>query len=179
MSQSAPLRSVEEIEANASFDALLWALSRPGQIQHLPKPGEAALIDALIDRECRVYSADPLLVPQVMRSGAEIADMASADHVFLAIVQDSEVLKSLQLGSDLYPDEGATVIIRCKLGAGPRLRLSGPGVNGTCDLQVAGLPDGFWQTRAQVMRYPTGFELILLDGERLVALPRSTTVEVL
>ncbi|MFY0616321.1 phosphonate C-P lyase system protein PhnH [Shimia sp.] len=179
MAHSAPLRSDAEASANATFDALMWAFSRPGQIKTLPQTGELCLIEALMDRECRVYCADPLLLPDVMRSGAEVADIPQADHLILGTLTDATFLKQMPLGSDLYPDDGATVIVRATLGAGPALRLSGPGVNGSVTVNVSGLPNGFWDMRKQVMRYPTGFELILLDGNRVLALPRSTVVEVL
>lgn len=176
---TAPVPSPFEARTNAAFDALLWALSRPGMMRRLPEAGEGAIIDALLDRECRVYSADPLLVPQILRSGAEIAEIDAADHAFLGAPDSAEVLRTLALGSDLYPDDGATVVIRARLGQGAPLRLTGPGVDGVLRLQVGGLPDGFWEIRAQIARYPMGFDLFLLDGDRLIGVPRSTTVEVL
>ncbi|MEO1796846.1 MAG: phosphonate C-P lyase system protein PhnH, partial [Pseudomonadota bacterium] len=68
-----PAPSVEETRANRAFDALLWALSRPGLPRTLPDAGESAVIGALLDRECRVHAADPLLMPDIMRTGAELA----------------------------------------------------------------------------------------------------------
>lgn len=59
------------------------------------------------------------------------------------------------------------------------VRLTGPGVNGAVELQLDGLPAGFWQERARLIRYPMGFDLLFLDGDRLIGLPRSTKVEVL
>lgn len=179
MTDAAPIQSQEDMRANATFDALMWAFSRPGQVKTLPQPGEAPLVDALIDRECRVFSADPLLMPQILRAGAQIAEAFQADHLFLGALKDADLLRSIRLGSDLYPDDGATLVLRATFGAGANLQLSGPGVDGTLTIQISGLPDEFWNTRKQVMRYPTGFELILLDGDQVIALPRSTIVEVL
>ncbi|MEL6913060.1 MAG: phosphonate C-P lyase system protein PhnH [Pseudomonadota bacterium] len=168
-----------EARENATFEALLWALSRPGHPRMLPEPGLDAIIDALLDRECRVHASDPLLVPRIMRTGAEIADIDVADHVFLGATPKPEVLSRLAVGSDLYPDGGATVFVTVTLGEGAALRLTGPGVNGACDLRVAGLADGFWQARAARSRYPMGFDLFIQDGARIIGVPRSTCVEVL
>lgn len=176
---STPLPSPEETLANSAFDALLWALSRPGIVRHLPAPGEAPVIETLIDRECSVYCADPLLMPQILRTGAQIAELDQADHVFFGTLNSADQLTGLMIGSDLYPDDGATVVIRVRLNDGPALRLTGPGVDGAVQAQVAGLPDGFWQARQRMTRYPMGFDLFLLDGDRVLGVPRSTKVEVL
>ena len=44
-----PIPSEAESRSNQAFDALLTALSRPGVIQTLPQPGEAPIIEALLD----------------------------------------------------------------------------------------------------------------------------------
>ena len=67
--QAVPAPSAAEARENAAFEGLLWALSRPGRIWTLPEPGELPLIAALLDRECRVHAADPLLLPEIMRTG--------------------------------------------------------------------------------------------------------------
>ncbi|WP_299373813.1 phosphonate C-P lyase system protein PhnH [uncultured Tateyamaria sp.] len=174
-----PAPSSSETRDNTAFDALLWALSRPGLPRSLPEPGEASIIAALLDRECRVHSADPLLMPEIMRTGAELTDIEHADHVFLGTMAGIEPLVQIATGSDFYPDDGATIIIRARLGTGQTLRLTGPGVDGSVTVQVDGLPDGFWAARMSHMRYPMGFELFLLDEDQVIGVPRSTTVEVL
>lgn len=175
----APTPSAEERRANAVYDALLWALSRPGQVRALPEVGYAQIVAALIDRECRVFTDDAQLTPTLLRAGAEIAPLPAADHAFFAVAPSPDVLGDVAQGSDLHPDDGATVIAPADLGRGARLRLSGPGVDGAVDVSLGGLSAGFWRERARIMRYPMGFELLLLDGDRVMGVPRSTTVEVL
>ena len=174
-----PVQSPEEAAGNATFDALLWALSRPGIVRTLPEHSDSAIIDALIDRECKVHCSDPLLVPQILRSGADLADIAGADHVFLTVLEDIAVLDHVAKGSDLYPDDGATMVLQVTLDRGPRVQLSGPGVDGTLAVRIGGLPAGFWQRRATLSRYPMGFDLFLRDGAHIIGIPRSTKVEVL
>jgi len=176
---TAPIPSAEETCANGAFEALIWSLSRPGHIRSLPDASEGVIIEALLDRECHVFCADPLLMPKVMESGAMIANIDKADHVFLGALTDLDPLKSLRMGSDLYPDEGATLVVRAILGEGPVLRLKGPGIETTEMVQIAGLPDGFWTLRRDLIRYPMGFDVFFVDGDKVMGLPRSTEVEVL
>lgn len=174
-----PKSGPAETRDNTTFEALLWALSRPGLPRTLPEPGETVVIQSLLDRECRVHSTDPLLLPDIMRTGAEIADVETADHVFLGTLTSAELLSRISVGSDVYPDDGATVVLRADVMRGPSVRLTGPGVDGAVTVQLGGLPDGFWAVRAERQRYPMGFDLFLLDGASVIGVPRSTIVEVL
>ncbi|MEO1538133.1 MAG: phosphonate C-P lyase system protein PhnH [Pseudomonadota bacterium] len=174
-----PQPSDFETLTNATFDALMWALSRPGLLRQLPEPGMAGMVDALIDRECRVFAASEALELRAARSGAEIVDVAEADHVFIDAISDLGLLDQLSLGSDLYPETGATLVMPAQFGGGSALRLTGPGVDGEVIVRVDGLYPAFWEKRRNVMRYPMGFELFLIDGDRVLGLPRSTNVEVL
>jgi alpha-D-ribose 1-methylphosphonate 5-triphosphate synthase subunit PhnH len=144
-----PRPSEEEARANRSFDALIWALSRPGRSRDLPVPGEAAVIEALIDRECAVHAGDPMLVPLILRTGATLAPVEEADHVFPGSGLSIDALRGIRRGSDLYPDHGATLILRAAFGRGEALRLSGPGIDGaTDDCRSGGVhPEGFWAWR--------------------------------
>ncbi len=167
-----------ETLANATFEALLWALSRPGMPRRLPQAGESQIISALLDRECRAYSVEPRLLPEIMRTGAEIAEIEDADHVFLSEMPSVDDLSRVPIGSDLYPDDGATVVLRARLGQGQPVAFSGPGVDGVLTLQIDGLPAGFWPARSALLRYPMGFDLFILDGAQVIGVPRSTKVEV-
>lgn len=174
-----PTASAEETRGNETFDALLWALSRPGLPRDVAQDAEVAIVDALIDRECDVYCADPLLMSQVLKTGARLAGADTADHAFLGKIADLSVLDVLRIGTDLYPDDGATIVVKAQIGTGERLRLSGPGVDGAVQINIGGLPDGFWAKRADCLRYPMGFDIFLIDEGRVIGLPRSTIIEVL
>lgn len=174
-----PAYSAEDARANAAFQALMRAFARPGTLHELPEPGEGPIIAALIDRESRVFAADPLLMPALLEAGAAIAELPEADHVFAGRLRDVEDLAGIAVGSDLYPDEGATLVIRAKIDSGPSLRLTGPGIDGEATIAIDGLPEGFWRLREGAARYPMGFDICFVDGIRLLALPRSTQVEVL
>lgn len=67
---SVPVPDACEARTNATFEALMWALSRPGTVQCLPAPGVAGIAEALLDRECRAFSEDPALAGSA-RKGPE------------------------------------------------------------------------------------------------------------
>ncbi|MEL6683820.1 MAG: phosphonate C-P lyase system protein PhnH [Pseudomonadota bacterium] len=172
-----PTPSDFEVRTNATYDALMWALSRPGLARDLPAPGQAGLIETLIDRECAVYCEDADMAEIAARTGAEMVAPEKADHLFLT--QPPAQLIGLRQGSDMYPEEGATLVIPATFGAGDRLRLTGPGVDGEVEMILTGIPQSFWAERQRVMRYPMGFEVFLLDGATVIGIPRTTVVEVI
>ncbi|MCM2474400.1 phosphonate C-P lyase system protein PhnH [Rhizobium sp. CG5] len=178
---SAPARNAAEVRANATYEALMWALARPGAIRSLPQTDIVAVVETLVDRECRVFAASADLLPAIAATGAELVSADEADHAFLSLdtAAGLSALAEVPVGSHLYPDDGATVFARAQIGQGRRLRLSGPGIEASVEIQVGGLPDEIWSIRAARCLYPTGFELFLIDGNRVLGLPRSTTIEVL
>ena len=175
---TAPVPSAAETRANATYAALMWAMARPGIPRTLPEEGEAVIAETLLDRECRVFCSDPDLAAQVVLTGAEIVPLARADHAFFGTLADTAPLREAALGTDLHPEEGATLVIRAAIGSGATLRLAGPGIETALDLRLGGLPDGFWARRAECIRYPLGFDLFVIDGDRVIGIPRSTRVEV-
>ena len=172
-----PTPTIDETQANQTFDALLLALSRPGKITQLPSSGEAVIVNALLDRECQAFTGDPLLMPMIMRTGAKISEITDADHVFFGEHIGLEKLRQIACGSDLYPDDGSTVVLRGKIGQGAMVELTGPGVAGKERVQINGLPKGFWDVRRNLIRYPMGFELFILDETSVIGIPRSTAIE--
>lgn len=168
-----------EARSNASFEALMWAMSRPGEKRTLPEPGLASIIEALIDLECTVFADSAELRAQLAATGARVAqDAGTADHVFLdAMDRTGAGLGAISCGSALYPDQGATVVARVSHD-GQRLRLTGPGIEGARDIALD-LEPQFWAQRERLCAYPAGFDLVLVDGGAVIAIPRSTKVEVL
>lgn len=167
-----------EARTNATYDALMWALSRPGLVRALPAIGLGGIIESLIDRECAVFCDDDGLAALAAATGADMVAPGRADHLFVTTLPQPDLIGQLRLGSDLYPEEGATLVVQAPIAAGQGLRLSGPGIEGTVDV-ATGLPAAFWAMRDHVMRFPMGFELFVIDGAQVLGLPRSTKVEVL
>jgi alpha-D-ribose 1-methylphosphonate 5-triphosphate synthase subunit PhnH len=171
------LPDAAETRCNTVFEALMWAMARPGQVRDMGEPGLAPVIEALIDRECVVHTDSATLSQLVASTGATPGTIEMADHLFHESL-DIEALVSVRCGSALYPDDGATVVLQAAHGSGARVRLSGPGVDGACDITLA-VPPAFWSLRAMLCAYPEGFDLLLVDARAVIGIPRSTHVEVL
>ncbi len=176
---SAPVRSPDEALANAAFEALLNGMARPGSVQPLPEPGFSPVIAALIDRECVVHAADPLVTGRLMETGARIGAPEEADYLFCAADEAEGLLDVSRTGSDHDPDDGATLIVSTTFGPGTGLRLTGPGIETHTAVSVGGPEAGFWHKRTRTIHYPKGVDLVLIEGTSLVGIPRSSDVEVL
>jgi len=166
-----------DLRSNATFEALMWALSRPGDVRTLPEAGFESIAETLVDLECCAYADTPAMRERIVASGAQLADqIGSADHVFLSALDDAELAK-INCGSAVYPDDGAT-LIAAVAHTGQRLRLSGPGIKHTTEIALAVSP-GFWAMREMLCLYPEGFDIFFVDGDQVIGIPRSTKVEVL
>jgi alpha-D-ribose 1-methylphosphonate 5-triphosphate synthase subunit PhnH len=182
--------------AQQVFRAVLQAMARPGLVQTLDDtapgglqppglpPAATALLLALLDGETRLHLGGRWAVEAAQRylgfhTGVRAA--AIADAAFVALPADDAtplLWQTLADGSDLVPQDGATLIVEvASLQQGHALTLRGPGVRGEQRLQVHGLPAAFWQARiAREADYPRGIDLVLTCGRSLAAIPRSTRI---
>jgi alpha-D-ribose 1-methylphosphonate 5-triphosphate synthase subunit PhnH len=172
-----PQPTTDDLRDTAAFEALMWAMARPGTVQTLPE-GMADLALALLDRETRVHSDDPVLSGRIAGTGAAIVPAEKADHAFCRTSEGAKAaLAVLPAGSALYPDEGATLVMQAAIGTGAVLRLTGPGIEGKADLRLGDLPHGLFDLRSARCNYPAGIDIVFVDGRRIVGLPRSSAVE--
>ncbi|HLZ67333.1 MAG TPA: phosphonate C-P lyase system protein PhnH [Aliidongia sp.] len=179
-------------DANLVFRQVLDALAHPGRIVEIARPasipdgglGRAAigLALALADFETPVW-LDEAAAPAGahLRFHCNCPIVPQPDQATFAFVADAARLPdlaSLSLGSDAYPDQGATLVIEVAgLAPDDLLTLEGPGIDGTIQLGVAGLTDRFWEERAALAPlFPRGIDIVLTRGDRLVAIPRTTLV---
>jgi alpha-D-ribose 1-methylphosphonate 5-triphosphate synthase subunit PhnH len=193
--------------AQQAFRALLEAMSRPGRVQALPaaaldglRPADAALAPpvgaglaatllALLDAETPVLLAGALADGDAgawvrfhtgARAAADGAPVAWA--VARAADVDAALLARLALGTDEAPQDGATLVVEVDgldAADGIGLALRGPGVASVQRLRVAGLPASFWAWRRELRHaLPRGVDLVLVQGARVAAVPRSARLEI-
>mgnify|MGYP003126199713 FL=1 len=57
--------------------------------------------------------------------------------------------------------------------------LSGPGIQTTTDIAPQGLPQDFWtQIETNQAQFQFGVDVLLVAGDQLLALPRTTTAQI-
>lgn len=178
-----PTMPLADQHAQRTFRALVSALSHPGTVVPVP-PGDygalGAVAQALLDLETSYCASDPELARWLSMTGARAAAVERAAYLFYPRLDGADLaeLARAPVGSYMFPDTGATLVLGCTLGSGAQLTLRGPGIAATTTLQVADLPSGFWQLRADAIRYPLGWDVVLCAADTIVGLPRTTQIVV-
>lgn len=174
--------------AQASFRAILDAMSRPGSIQAaggglVPPaplmPATAAVLLTLVDADTSIAVASRFAPARdwiAFHCGATMVDDPAVAGFVVAA--DCPALDRLANGSDDGPETGATLVLQVeRLGEGQGYRLSGPGLRVPVVLNVSGLPHDFaelWDANHGL--FPRGVDIILCAGGSLAALPRSVHI---
>lgn len=182
--------------AQHAFRRVLEALSFPGRrvcpvpsgLAHPPSlpAAAAAVLLSLCDPDTRLFLGprwrdDPACTGYLrFHAGCPLTHAHGDAHFALLDGREMPPLESFAHGEDLDPQDGATLIVCVDaLDAGRPLRIDGPGLREPAGLRVDGLPDAFWQARIELQsRFPAGVDLLLVAGDALVALPRSTRLEI-
>ena len=178
------------LDSQAAFRAILDAMAHPGRIatvgmQLSPPaplaPASLACVLSLCDHETPLWldeAAVGLAASVRFHCGAPVVD--TPDRAAFALCCGTlPVLAGFAQGTAEYPEHSTTVICQVSaLGEGVPMTLRGPGIDGSQRLSVAGLPDDFFpQWAANGALFPQGVDVILTQGQRLVALPRSVKIE--
>ena len=179
-------------ESQTAFRRIMRAMSAPGTIlacgEALAPPpplarAAAAALLTLADFETPLWIAPsfPDAVGDYLAFHSAAPRAAAPDKATFALVDLSVAgldLARFALGTAEYPDRSTTIVAQAStLAAGPRLRLSGPGINGEATLAVSPLPADFAaQWAANRAGFPLGVDLIFVADFSLTALPRSTAI---
>jgi alpha-D-ribose 1-methylphosphonate 5-triphosphate synthase subunit PhnH len=180
------------LAAQSTFRSVMDAMARPGSAQRIeagsgvPAPllrGTAAIALTLFDQDTPVWlDARLAAVTDVAKwikfhTSAPVVSDASVCH--FAVIADPTALPDFErfaLGSAEYPDRSTTIILQvASLTEGPAYELSGPGIDGTASLRAAiGVADMPQRLALNTALFPRGVDLVLVSGDLVVALPRTT-----
>lgn len=175
------------------FRAVMDAVARPGSIADLafaPDPpaglskAAGAVALTLFDFETPVW-LDPSIESEQARAwlrfhcGCPIT--LNPQEAAFAVVCDASKAPSLaefNIGDAKYPDRSTTILIEiAALEGGAPVTLKGPGIKGQAEISPTGLPEHFWrQLSENGAQFQFGVDVLLVSGDRFIALPRSTRI---
>lgn len=167
-----------------TFRTILTAMSQPGKVLAIHHDEYSDCLSAVLATllDGTVSLADPdLLVSAADWPMLQVnqADVDKAD--FIVCNGQSKLCIEPKLGSLESPEQSATLMLSVKsLTEGDLIALlSGPGVNGCTKIHCSGL-DAEWlrQREDWVCEFPLGIDILLIDSQGIMALPRTTKVEV-
>jgi alpha-D-ribose 1-methylphosphonate 5-triphosphate synthase subunit PhnH len=180
------------LSAQSTFRSVMEAMARPGSVQQIVAAvgapgsmmrGTAAIALTLFDHDTPIWlDAKMSETPEVTKwlkfhSGAPIVDDSSVCH--FAVIGNAAALPDLSrfsFGTNEYPDRSTTLILQVdSLKHGSSFELRGPGIEGTATLRAMIEPrDLFQRLRVNEALFPRGIDVVLVSGESIVAIPRTT-----
>ncbi len=181
-------------DAQAVFRSLVQALAEPGTTAGFGTrvtgpaslvPAAAAILAALADGDTPIWLPDPRGVDEAaarwlrFQTGAPIAtDPAAATFAVLPQGHDPATWTRFAIGTPAYPDRSATLLLPVRsLAGGVPLVVTGPGIETERTIMPVGLAAGFLPAMAENrLRFPLGFDLVLVCGTEALALPRTTDI---
>lgn len=180
-------------QSQSVFKALMDGMARPGTIQAIetgaapPAPmgaGAGAIALTLCDHDTPVYLSMPLVEAGVpgwlaFQTGALVTDDRTEAHfAFLDLKTPLPPLSTFSNGTQDYPDRSTTIVLELpSFGNGQDYLLSGPGIDGSATINVAGLPgpfEGLWKENNAL--FPRGVDLVLVAGREMICLPRTVRI---
>lgn len=181
-------------DAQQSFRRLLKAMSEPGVIVALHSLTQGwsplniastSVLLTLADNDTPVWIAEALeneTASQNIRFHINSPLSPTPERAQFAVANEaisSAQLNALAQGTDVAPDTSATLILQVSsLSGGRMLRLTGAGI--AEERMIAPqLPDCvIHELTERPHPFPLGIDLLLTCGDRLLAIPRTTHVEV-
>jgi len=192
---TSPVQPIDTVfAAQSAFRAVMNALSRPGSIHTLSfegqppaamMPATAALALTLFDQDTPVWldgaMSETTNVADWLRFHANCpvtADMSQSQFALIGNAAKTPEFDRFAPGTSDYPDRSTTLIVQVEsLGDGPEFELRGPGIDGTTVLKALLQPsDIVERLEANVALFPLGIDLILVAGNSISALPRTTRI---
>lgn len=184
------------LSAQSTFRSVMDAMARPGSVQRVVAtvgapgalmPGTAAIALTLFDHDTPIW-LDPRMSETSeaakwlkFHSGAPVVENPSICS--FALIGDGEALPELSrfsFGTNEYPDRSTTLILQVEsLTQGRSYELNGPGIDGTAVLRATIEPkDLFDRLAVNETLFPRGVDVVLVSGEAIVAIPRTTRLAV-
>lgn len=178
-------------DAQRAFRRILKAMSEPGVMVALPltqgwgdlSPAATAVLLTLVDQESALWldgTVDNELLRNNLRFHTGVPIVSERDAPFALTHASANPDPAYFAAVDnLSPEKSTTLIVEVPaLNGGLTLRLSGPGLRESRAIAPQ-LPEAILHyLRERPHPFPQGVDLIFTCGETMMALPRTTDVEV-
>lgn len=174
------------VDSAHAFRVVLNAMAQPGTIHELavgagPEPlsrAAASIMLVLCDNTTPIYLVGSHKNPAIeawlrFHCGAVLTDQASEADFIVGSWPALQPLDRFKIGSELYPDRSASLIVEMPTVSNTGAILSGPGIETT---QTFSLPEISVFKRNHAL-YPLGIDFYFTAGSDLAAVPRSTNIE--
>ncbi|MHC9297436.1 phosphonate C-P lyase system protein PhnH [Mycobacterium sp. LTG2003] len=177
-------------DSRSVFLACMRAMCAPGTPVELPiRPGistvaeldcAAAVLLALLDRGLTLgvtgsSAAYDITTTVAGTCGAAAGDVEDSDWV-LVHGPAADAISRARRGSRLTPENGATLVVAASGEPAP-VGLSGPGIAATTTAHIALDAVAVHALAAANAAPPRGVDVFIVDGECLIALPRSVSLK--
>ncbi|PXW44708.1 methylphosphonate degradation complex subunit PhnH [Erwinia sp. AG740] len=178
-------------DAQYAFRRILKAMSEPGVVVSLDhdngwdglSSSATAVVLTLMDRETPLW-LDPALSQEVLLSnlrfhtGVKLVEREAAAFALLPVSRELSLV-GFAAGDEMAPENSTTLVLEVPaLGGGRALRLSGPGI-AEARMIAPQLPASVLDYLEQRPHaFPAGLDFLFTCGNALMALPRTTHVEV-
>jgi len=188
------------------FRRLLTALSEPGKLTTLDcclgfSPMHSAATQTLLtlaDNTTQLwlsssYASQKNLIDN-LRFHCGVSIEPSQQKASFAVIAEQDLAEfswgdaTFSPGNEEYPDSSTTVIVELNAlsiasesTASQVLRPTGPGIKTHVEIDSGSMPTSlmtFLEQRQERYTFPRGIDLLLVSGETLLAIPRTTKIEV-
>ncbi|RED44875.1 phosphonate C-P lyase system protein PhnH [Aestuariispira insulae] len=189
-----PAFSDPVMDSTESYRVIMQAMAKPAYAHEFPlemdvpgKIGAAAgqILLTMADGDTPLWIAPELRDSALdlwirFHTGCPLVERPEEATFVLATPETAlKQLEKLSTGSPEYPDRGATVILVSKMikaDSGPVC--SGPGFKEPRRIDFDGASPALWSLIGESrMDYPAGLDWLLVSGQSVAALPRSTKLE--
>ncbi|MGH1461909.1 MAG: phosphonate C-P lyase system protein PhnH [Neptuniibacter sp.] len=169
-----------------NYRALLEAISRPGRIQNISfsqsdSDALTAILATLLDGEVSLSDPDKQIsVDDWPMLQASAAEPDCADYIVCTGSKSPDF--EPKLGTLSSPEYSATLLLQVEsLSSGSsKIRAQGPGIETSEEFSVSGLCNDWLTAREDwVYAFPLGVDMLLIDHDRVLALPRTTQLELI
>ncbi len=167
------------------FRQLLYCFSFPGEVVSLKEylgtdSILVAILATILDQSVTWSDEDDLVVKSdrlLLQSHLDSAK--NAQYIIKKALNPPSEKFEINLGDLLNPETGATLILKGEnISKGDlQLHLTGPGIANSNTIFLQGFNSHWFTRRNQWNRhFPLGVDLILVDSEQMLALPRTTVI---